>query len=158
MTTTDRRGFTLIELLVVIAIIGILASVVLASLNTAREKSRDAKRISDVKQVQLALELYFDSCGQYPVEGASDAFPASAEATGCTGSNNWGTYMNPNPTNPSGSTPGYLYRSFGTGAVNYVLSATMEDDGHTIFGSDVDGTIDTTFDCTDANNRYCVQP
>lgn len=61
-----NKGFTLIELLVVIAIIGILSSVVLASLNSAREKSRDAKRVSDIKQLQLALELYFDSNGEYP--------------------------------------------------------------------------------------------
>ena len=56
----------MIELLVVIAIISILASVVLASLNTAREKSRDVKRISDIKQIQLALESYFDDNGGYP--------------------------------------------------------------------------------------------
>ena len=55
-----RGGFTLIELLVVIAIIGILASIVLASLNSARQKSRDARRIADIKQIQLALELYFE--------------------------------------------------------------------------------------------------
>lgn len=61
-----NKGFTLIELLVVIAIIGILSSVVLASLNSARQKSRDAKRISDIKQMQVALELYFDSNGYYP--------------------------------------------------------------------------------------------
>lgn len=55
------EGFTLIELLVVIAIIGVLASIVLASLNTARRKSRDARRITDIKQIQLALELFFDA-------------------------------------------------------------------------------------------------
>jgi len=62
----NKKGFTLIELLVVIAIIGILASVVLASLNTARKKSRDARRIADIKQLQLALELYFDGNRAYP--------------------------------------------------------------------------------------------
>ena len=64
-TKQDNRGFTLIELLVVIAIIGILSSVVLASLNSARAKARDANRSASIKQVQLALELYYDSNGSY---------------------------------------------------------------------------------------------
>jgi len=59
-------GFTLIELLVVIAIIGILSSVVLSSLNSARAKARDAKRLSDMHQMQVALELYHNSFGVYP--------------------------------------------------------------------------------------------
>lgn len=63
----SQRGFTLIELLVVIAIIGLLSSVVLASLNSARAKSRDARRRADLKQLQLALELYYDSNGSYPL-------------------------------------------------------------------------------------------
>ncbi len=62
----NKKGFTLIELLVVIAIIGILASIVLASLNSARRKSRDARRIADIKQIQLALEFYFDATRAYP--------------------------------------------------------------------------------------------
>ena len=66
------------------------------------------------------------------------------------------------PTNPTGSTPGYLYRSYGTGATNYVLSATLEDDGHTVLtqGGDIDGTVDTTFNCADTAGapRYCLQP
>lgn len=61
-----HRGFTLIELLVVIAIIGLLASVVMASLNSARAKARDTRRISDFKQVQNALILYYDKYGAYP--------------------------------------------------------------------------------------------
>ncbi len=60
------RGFTLVELLVVIAIIGLLSAIVLASLNQARAKGRDARRISDIKQLQLALSLYYDSNGKYP--------------------------------------------------------------------------------------------
>ncbi|MFA5744992.1 MAG: prepilin-type N-terminal cleavage/methylation domain-containing protein [Candidatus Paceibacterota bacterium] len=60
------RGFTLIELLVVIAIIGILSSVVLASLNTARMKSRDTKRMADLGQIRIALEMYYNDHGYYP--------------------------------------------------------------------------------------------
>lgn len=63
---SKNRGFTLIELLVVIALIGLLSSVVLASLNTARMKARDARRLSDMHQMQVALDLYYSSFGRYP--------------------------------------------------------------------------------------------
>lgn len=65
------KGFTLIELLVVISIIGLLSSVVLASLNTARGKARDARRKQDLTQIRTALELYYDTYGGYP----SSAWP-----------------------------------------------------------------------------------
>jgi prepilin-type N-terminal cleavage/methylation domain-containing protein len=58
--STARRGFTLIELLVVIAIIGILSSVVLASLNTARQKGADAAIKSNVDNARAQAELYYD--------------------------------------------------------------------------------------------------
>ncbi|HEU5114196.1 MAG TPA: type II secretion system protein [Candidatus Paceibacterota bacterium] len=60
-----RRGFTLIELLVVISIISLLSSVVLSALNSARAKARDAKRVSEIGQLKLALEYYYDKYGTY---------------------------------------------------------------------------------------------
>lgn len=63
---SGTKAFTLIEILIVIAIIGILSSVILVSLNRAREKARDANRLSDMHQMQVALELYYDSFGSYP--------------------------------------------------------------------------------------------
>ncbi len=71
MYLRNKKGFTLIELLVVIAIIGVLSSVVLASLNTARAKARDAFRPSSLEQVRNALELYAsDNNESYPSTGS----------------------------------------------------------------------------------------
>lgn len=64
-------GFTLIELLIVIAIIGLLSSVVLASLNSARKKARDTRRISDFKQISLTLEMFYDKTGFYPITASA---------------------------------------------------------------------------------------
>ena len=61
-----KKGFTLIELLVVIAIIGLLSSIVLASLSSARMKARDSLRVSNLRQIRLALDLFYDANGYYP--------------------------------------------------------------------------------------------
>lgn len=60
MIKTQSRGFTLIELLVVIAIIGILASVVLASLNSARDKGEDAAIKSNLNNARAQAALYYE--------------------------------------------------------------------------------------------------
>jgi prepilin-type N-terminal cleavage/methylation domain-containing protein len=66
-----EQGFTLIELLVVVSIIGLLASITLVSLNTARAKARDASRQANIQQLMTALELYYDSNGEYPLSGGA---------------------------------------------------------------------------------------
>jgi prepilin-type N-terminal cleavage/methylation domain-containing protein len=91
------QGFTLIELLVVIAIIGLLAAVVLVSLNSARAKSRDARRVSDMHQLNVAMELFYNSCGQYPSTLTTGA------NNGCSGVT-LGSFLSSIPVNPAGCT------------------------------------------------------
>ncbi len=69
--TRRVSGFTLIELLVVISIIGLLSSIVLTSVNSARKKARDATRAADVKSLKTALEFYYDDNNGYPTSNGS---------------------------------------------------------------------------------------
>jgi prepilin-type N-terminal cleavage/methylation domain-containing protein len=140
MRLQNVRGFTLIELLVVIAIIGLLASIVLASLSSARAKGRDAVRLEALHQLQTALELYAsDHNGSYPV-----TFSGAAPWTGSnwysvcpdygshttSGANGYipnlaPTYISVLPTDPANKACGsygaaYTYVSNGT---DYMLLA-----------------------------------
>ncbi|MDP2684464.1 MAG: prepilin-type N-terminal cleavage/methylation domain-containing protein [bacterium] len=112
-----QQGFTLIELLVVIAIIGLLSTLAVVALNNARLKSRDAKRVSDIKHIQTALELYYNDANAYPAAVTGLGTIASAGVT----------YMQAVPTNPApvndgtcaaGST--YTY-TMGTNGTTYTL-------------------------------------
>ena len=93
----NNKGFTLIELLVVIAIIGLLATLAVVALNSARQKSRDAKRISDIKQIQTALELFYNDENGYP-DGTSAGEEMTA-GTDLAGTSE--TYMAVIPTAPT---------------------------------------------------------
>ena len=168
-----KKGFTLIELLVVIAIIGILSSVVLASLSTARQKSRDAKRISDLGQVQLALELYFDKVQSYP--STTPAICGAAGATACaptqaTAANGYDAAIvgladtqqkflpkNPLPAGGANGAISYYYRGAydvsGTATectgittcTSYALGANLERSDATVLSTDADQTIGSVF-------------
>ncbi len=80
-TLSSQKGFTLIELLVVIAIIGILASVVLASLSTARQKGRDASVKSQLSSTRAQAEIYADGNGQSYVDVCTETVARNGIAT-----------------------------------------------------------------------------
>lgn len=133
------KGFTLIELLVVIAIIGILATIVMVSLNTARQKARDSRRVSDARQIQLAEQMYYDANGNY-----SQTLAALVP-----------TYLSVTPTDPSNSgSYVYSYAVDASPATTYVFKAVLETT-NTALSSDVDGTV-LTLNCDDP--AYCVRP
>jgi prepilin-type N-terminal cleavage/methylation domain-containing protein len=133
MVKSNKKGFTLIELLVVIAIIGLLSTLAVVALNSARQKSRDSKRVADTKQVQTALELYFADNNGYPpgsslvLGGASagclggNGFQASG---GCTGTTYMGLVPSA-PTPPDGncdtSSNPYTYNQ-GTNGTDYSIA------------------------------------
>ncbi len=66
---TQFRGFTLIELMVVITIIGLLATTILASMQSSRAAARDVQRMQEARQLVTSLELYRNSLGRYPCSG-----------------------------------------------------------------------------------------
>ncbi|MDO8593056.1 MAG: type II secretion system protein [bacterium] len=124
-----QSGFTLIELLVVIAIIGLLSTLAVVALNNARAKSRDAKRVSDIKQVQTALELYYNDQNKYPVDsavvlGAGDQACLDTEGwdvTACAGATK---YMAQVPKNPLPGGADYSYTS--ADGTTYSINFTLE--------------------------------
>lgn len=142
----------MVELLVVITIIGILSSVVLVSLNSARTRARDIKRIADVRQIALALEFCYDQQGKYI---APASFPAAGAAMACGSA----TPISAMPGDPSTGT-GYSYGvDSEANPQKYVLKATLEDLSNAALANDIDGTVHG-IDCTDtsAAPNYCLQP
>ncbi len=167
-----KRGFTLIELLVVIAIIGILTSIVASNFTSAKSKSRDAKRISDLSQIQLALDQAFDKCNAYPPHSSQTLlestvvcsinntdYPVSYFITKVPKENTTTSYFYVTPTNNP------------TGNLDYLLRARLENN-HSVLVDDIDD-VDitnsaiktaviggTTGGCNDTASPfyYCVQP
>ena len=134
-----KKGFTLIELLVVIAIIALLSTLSVVALNSARVKARDARRVSDIKQIRTALDMYFDNTAPnnaYPAAPTGGGVLGSSTVSGCLISTGWvadgapctGTvFMQKVPGDPlaSGS---YVYALGGNGST-YTISYTLENGG-----------------------------
>lgn len=81
MGTRSIQGYTLVEMLVVVGIISMFAAIVFGGIQGSRENARDAKRQTDLKSLQLAIELYKEANGSYPVPDASCSVPADEWAT-----------------------------------------------------------------------------
>ncbi|MBU0572262.1 type II secretion system GspH family protein [Patescibacteria group bacterium] len=151
-TKKKQTGFTLIELLVVVSLIGVLATLVLANLNAARQRGRDAQRKSDLRNIQTALRLYYNDYDKYPANMASNIAGCGALGESiCI----WGddpfesgiqTYMSTLPDDPL---PDVSYSYQQIDADNYTLTACLEN------ASDEKGQV--SVDCT-TGWEYTVQP
>ena len=157
-----NKAFTLIELLVVIAIIAILTAIVMTNLFTAKSKSRDAKRVSDLAQINLALELFFDRCNRYPVVDSTTNMPLRNDASnGCPTGITLETFISKIPTAP---TPGSAY-SYGvnndTKPLDYVLKAVLENNNNVLVDSpttDFSASTIPDINCSTPQYSYCLQP
>ena len=145
--SVDIRGFTLIELLVVIAIIGVLSTLAIVSLNTARQKARDTKRTGDIRLMQSGIELYSNENGGPPAVGAGSTWdtlgaslatlivsgklpvPPGAPLGDCV--------IDGSVTNPL-TMDCFVYCK-DTSSNRYLLAARQENDA--ALGGDVDGVI-----------------
>jgi prepilin-type N-terminal cleavage/methylation domain-containing protein len=128
MKNHRTTGFTLVEILVVIAIIGLLAVIGIVSLGSARAKARDARRISDVRAITKALDLYFAAKQQYPVGGGVDMGGGCiSEAKGveesCTATDADVILLQPIPKSPNYD-QGHSDRYFYNGYVEETLAGT----------------------------------
>lgn len=167
-----QSGFTLVELLVVIAIIAILTGIITSNFTQAKSKARDAKRISDLAQLQLTLELAFDRCNVYP----PNINDTDTEINGADclddGGNPYilGDFISkiPKPFIVSS----YVYGVSSPDRYDYVLKAHLEEPS-SVLEDDIDGNV-LNVDCDDVGQtgggisgvinipftyyRYCVQP
>ena len=120
-----QRGFSLIELLIVVGILVLLAIISVVALNDQQAKARDAKRISDVRQIRTALEFYSSDENEYPIrpnpvvlgQDGQEKLCSKAEGGFVAASvecKTESTYMNKIPTDPM-SDRKYVFTSDGKG-------------------------------------------
>lgn len=121
-----KKGFTLIELILIISILGILSVGVLTALNPIAQiqKANDAKRKSDISQVQRALELYYQDNNAYPA--STSDFKISINGSAVAWGSSWEPYINVLPQDPV-STNVYIYYSpVNSNGQTYYLYANLE--------------------------------
>lgn len=172
MKKNIKNGFTLVEMVLVTVIIGIVAGIVINIIDIPRvqARSRDSKRIGDMKRIQTALELYFAANRAYP-QVTNFGFAQTVLASAIVP-----TYMDQIPLDPlnnkvvkntstmqcreNGTRHGYYYKTDADGT-KYVMSAIME---LVISSENINSRCDNISNCktgsgvacgTDASNNYC---
>jgi len=151
LSSSRKGGFTLIELIVVIAIIAILTGIIITNLVGSKAKSRDAKRGSDLSQISLALEEYFDRCDQYPANITN-----LAQSGGCPSGVTLGTFITAIPNDPS-SGNSYGYSVTGSPPTDYILYTTFEATNSVVGQSAANPSWFSSFTCI-SGLHYCVRP
>jgi type II secretory pathway pseudopilin PulG len=146
----------------VVAIIGILSAIIYPNVSGSRGKARDAQRVSDLGQLQFAMQLYYDRCNQYPSTFATTA------SNGCPSGVTLGTFINSIPTPPSGAgQSAYDYATLTTSGVvvNYVLHAVLEQynvamaKGLSAMPAAGSGSWSATYTCSTGSSspfNYCI--
>lgn len=122
----DKKGFTLLELMIVIVILGILAALISGNFITSLKKGRDARRKSDLSEIQKSLEMYYEDVRAYPtpIPGDVGFVFGSKFSYVDAGGNQVKTYMQVVPNDPTPN-HNYLYVSNGQ---SYQLYACLESD------------------------------
>lgn len=137
----NNKAFTLIEILIVVSIIGLLSAGTLLGLGTFRQAGRDTRRMTDLRQIQNALELYYQKNGSYPAAPLSDSTFSGIGGIAAI------------PRDPSsGAVYEYSVTNCGSG-ISYVLAAILEDANNKAL-TDV-GTI-CNIACTKASKKFCI--
>ena len=151
--------------MVVITIIGILASIVLVSLDSARVKARDVRRLADLRQVVLGLEFYTDEYRHFPpITGATtpaarwqklkDCLEGKAACADNTKST---VIMAIVPQDPLATGTFQYDYSPNASQGGFVLKAILEKTDHTALVVDIDG-VQSDFSAIDCNDpAYCIK-